>query len=227
MTELIKIIRNEQGSQAVSARELHECLEIATDFTDWCKRMFEYGFEENVDYSLLKIGERYAHNKVDYALTMEVAKHIAMIQRTDKGKQVRQYFIECERILKEKIATNYNLGAGRVIRELQEENAMLKYRLGEGPKPETVIITLPSMKGRIKNMETKDLIKTYFEAPKQGDKSGQYLSATEICRYLKEATGTQISLRSIGLAMWDLDFKQDNKMYKGVKKRGYYVDFKA
>lgn len=104
MQELIRIDRNEQGSEVVSARELYDFLGTKTEFSKWCNRMFEYGFEEGKDYSLVKIGERYAHNKTDYALTLDTAKEIAMLQRSEKGKQARQYFIECERIAKEKIS---------------------------------------------------------------------------------------------------------------------------
>ncbi len=97
MKDLIKITTNEQGSNVVSARELYDFLEVKTEFSKWCTRMFEYGFEENKDYSLVKIGERSAHNKIDYALTLDTSKEIAMVQRTEKGKQARQYFIDCEK----------------------------------------------------------------------------------------------------------------------------------
>lgn len=100
MQELIKITTDGQGSKVVSARELYEYLEVKTEFAKWCGRMFEYGFVENHDYSLVKIGERSFHNKIDYALTIDTAKEIAMLQRTEKGKQARQYFIECEKALK-------------------------------------------------------------------------------------------------------------------------------
>lgn len=106
MTELIKVNTNEQGSKVVSARELYDFLEVKTDFSKWCSRMFEYGFEENKDYSLVKIGERSAHNKIDYALTLDTSKEIAMIQRSKKGKQARQYFIECEKVVEQIKFTN-------------------------------------------------------------------------------------------------------------------------
>lgn len=99
MKELIKITE-QNGKQAVSARELHQFLEIGTDFTNWCKRMFEYGFVENIDYA--KIGESINQYviKYDYALTLDTAKEISMLQRSEKGKQARRYFIECEKKLK-------------------------------------------------------------------------------------------------------------------------------
>lgn len=108
MKELIKV-KNENGKQLVSARELHSFLEVKTDFSDWCKRMFEYGFEKDVDYSLLKIGEGSAHNKIDYALTLDTAKEISMLQRTDKGKEARRYFIEIE--------NKYKLGVNKYLKD--------------------------------------------------------------------------------------------------------------
>lgn len=92
MNELIKITETEFGKVS-SARDLHKALDVKTEFSKWCKRMFEYGFVENQDYTLVKIGEGNAHNKTDYAITIDTAKEIAMIQRTEKGKQVRQYYI--------------------------------------------------------------------------------------------------------------------------------------
>lgn len=106
MEQLITITE-QNNTQVASARELYVFLQVKTDFATWCKRMFEYGFEENKDYSLLskngiqnslpKNGERNAHNKIDYALTLDTAKEISMLQRTEKGKQARQYFIEVEK----------------------------------------------------------------------------------------------------------------------------------
>ncbi len=102
------LIRVEQreGEQVVSARELHDFLEVKTDFSKWCERMFEYGFVENQDYVKVSVknddnskGGR--SNLIDYALTLDCAKEIAMLQRTEKGKQARQYFLDCEKTLKE------------------------------------------------------------------------------------------------------------------------------
>jgi phage anti-repressor protein len=104
--ELIHITTDAQGAQVVSARELYSFLQIQTEFPKWCERMFEYGFTENQDFNLVKIDEvRSEGNRqvkrelIDYALTLSTAKEIAMLQRNDRGKQARQYFIECERKL--------------------------------------------------------------------------------------------------------------------------------
>jgi phage anti-repressor protein len=109
--ELIKVATNAEGKQVVSARELHEFLEAKTDVGLWTKRMLDYGFEENVDYVTLK-SENPINKQVttqDYVLTLNCAKEISMIQRTDKGKQARQYFIACENKLKEIALASYQI----------------------------------------------------------------------------------------------------------------------
>ena len=104
--ELIKIIERE-GRQLVSGRELHEFLEIKTKYKDWFPRMVEYGFEEEIDF--IKVAQKRATNNlknpvttvIDHAISIDMAKEISMIQRTEKGKIARQYFINCEKKLKE------------------------------------------------------------------------------------------------------------------------------
>lgn len=134
MESIIEITQNE-GISVVSARSLHNFLEVKSDFTDWCKRMFEYGFESGIDYSLLKIGERQAHNKIDYALTINAAKEISMLQRTDKGKEARLYFIECEKKLHNPVGQISRkdlalmvIAQEEAIEKLQAENNRLKPR---------------------------------------------------------------------------------------------------
>ncbi|MEG2707727.1 MAG: phage antirepressor KilAC domain-containing protein, partial [Vagococcus sp.] len=97
--ELIPVKENHNGQVVVSGRELHEFLEIATKYEDWFPRMIEYGFDELRDFHALKIenvvrGRVYF--KTDHALTISMAKEISMIQRNEKGKQARQYFIKVE-----------------------------------------------------------------------------------------------------------------------------------
>lgn len=104
--ELIKIIERE-GRQLVSGRELHEFLEIRTKYKDWFRRMVEYGFEEEIDF--IRVAQKRATNNlknpvttvIDHTISIDMAKEISMIQRTEKGKIARQYFINCEKKLKE------------------------------------------------------------------------------------------------------------------------------
>lgn len=101
MKELIKITEKE-GQQLVSARELHEFLEITERFSSWFERYCKYGFEENLDYTGCKVFNTLAKQELqDYAMTIDMAKEFSMLQRSEKGKQARQYFINCEKKLKE------------------------------------------------------------------------------------------------------------------------------
>lgn len=104
--ELIKITKDENGNSVVSGRELHDFLGVQTKYTQWFERMVSYGFTENVDF----IGFSQKREKptdgrptIDHALTLDMAKEISMIQRTEKGKQARQYFIEVEKEYKKQI----------------------------------------------------------------------------------------------------------------------------
>lgn len=99
MTEIIKIETLENGAQAVSARELYKFLEIKTAFKDWFPRMCEYGFTDQVDFCSFLSESTGGRPAQDYVITIDMAKEICMIQRSEKGKQARQYFIECERQL--------------------------------------------------------------------------------------------------------------------------------
>ena len=101
MQELIKVTADSKGEQVVSARDLYEFLQITERFSQWCQRMFTYGFMEGQDYIGCKIFNTLANQDViDYILTLDTAKEIAMLQRSDRGKQARQYFIECEKRLR-------------------------------------------------------------------------------------------------------------------------------
>jgi len=97
MNEIIKV-NYVTDRPTVSARELHEFLEVGTEFRHWFPRMTEYGFESNADYTPV-IFEHPQNNQptTDYQITVDMAKEISMLQRTDKGKEVRQYFIQLEK----------------------------------------------------------------------------------------------------------------------------------
>lgn len=95
MKSIIKL-QNENNRITVSARELHEFLEIDSNFTTWFKRMCEYGFEKEKDFIPFLEESNGGRPSTDYQLTIEMAKEISMIQRSAKGKQARQYFIKCE-----------------------------------------------------------------------------------------------------------------------------------
>lgn len=92
---------NNEVKQTVNARELHAFLEVGKDFSTWIKdRVDQFGFVENQDFVIFpEIGEKSGKGRPskEYALTLDMAKELSMVERNDKGKQARQYFIECER----------------------------------------------------------------------------------------------------------------------------------
>ena len=103
MNELFKVVYDNDRI-TLSARELHEFLEVGTQFKDWFPRMVEYGFNCGTDFNPLKNeqvrleGNREVKRELqDYQITLEMAKEIAMIQRSEKGKQARKYFIQLEK----------------------------------------------------------------------------------------------------------------------------------
>lgn len=98
MNEIISV-NYDSDRPTVSARELHEFLEVGARYNDWFPRMCEYGFTEGADYYsfLSKTSEHGGRPSTDAQLTIEMAKEICMLQRNDKGKQARQYFIQLEK----------------------------------------------------------------------------------------------------------------------------------
>jgi len=97
LNELINIKTNETGEPSVSGRELHEFLGVATPYDKWFPRMAEYGFTEGRDFSTYLSESTGGRPSTNHLLTIDMAKEIAMIQRTDRGKQARQYFIQVEK----------------------------------------------------------------------------------------------------------------------------------
>lgn len=104
MNELIPINMNDPERITVSARDLHEFLEVGADFRHWFPRMCEYGFEQGRDFNPVKFdrvqneGGRTVSRIVDDAqITIDMAKELCMLQRNEKGKQARQYFIQLEK----------------------------------------------------------------------------------------------------------------------------------
>ena len=105
---IVPIYEDTQERKLVNARELHEFLGSKQDFSDWIKaRLGKYCFVEGEDYLRHKIMEQVPHQggmrsveKIEYLLVIDVAKELAMVENNAKGRQVRKYFIECERRLK-------------------------------------------------------------------------------------------------------------------------------
>lgn len=101
MNELIRVQTNDEQEPIISARDLYEFLEVNSKYNDWFNRMTEYGFSEDIDFQAIAQKKVTAQGNettfIDHALKLDMAKEISMIQRNEKGKEARQYFISVER----------------------------------------------------------------------------------------------------------------------------------
>ena len=133
MNELIKVeLAGEKPT--VLGRDLHAALEVDTQYSKWFERMTEFGFAEDVDFLTVvknvyrEDGTIMPQTQNDHQLTLEMAKEICMLQRTDKGKECRQYFIELERRWNDPtcLMARALVAADKQIASLREINAKIK-----------------------------------------------------------------------------------------------------
>lgn len=153
MNELIPISDND-GKKAVNARELHVFLESKQKFTDWIKNRIEkYDLVENVDFvTASQIYETVngGHStRIEYALSIDAAKELSMVEGNEKGKQARRYFISCEKKLKDPAALSpaefllqqaqFMVEKERQIKALENKVAEIEQRTTTDLKRSTVV----------------------------------------------------------------------------------------
>lgn len=127
MNELITISTNENQEPIVSGRDLYKFLQVKAQYTNWFERMCEYGFVENVDFAVfnkfVKDDTAFGNQRkiIDHDIKLDMAKEICMLQRNEKGKQARQYFIQVEKDFNspEKIMARALLLADKKIHSLE------------------------------------------------------------------------------------------------------------
>lgn len=166
---LIKITENEKGEPTVSCRELYKFLEVTERYSNWFNRMLQYGFVENVDYLGCKVFNTQARQELqEHILKISMAKEIAMLQRNEKGKQIRQYFIEVEK--------RYNDPMYQMARSLQYANNIIEQNKIEINKLE------------LENKEQKEIIIEQKPKADYYDKvtsSKKAISMSEVAKLLK------------------------------------------
>lgn len=132
MEEIIKITEY-NGKRAVNARELHQFLESKYQFANWIQeRITKYGFVENQDYEVFKENLKNSNGgrpQTEYALSVDMAKELSMVENNEKGRLARKYFIECEKIARESMVASYQIKdpikrAERWIEEQKEKKAL-------------------------------------------------------------------------------------------------------
>ncbi|HHQ8783730.1 TPA: phage antirepressor KilAC domain-containing protein [Clostridioides difficile] len=133
---LIKVEVNENQEQILSARDLHEFLEVGSRYNDWFNRMIGYGFVENEDFISITQKKVTAQGNeteyIDHVIKLDMAKEIAMIQRNEKGKQARKYFLQIEKDWNspEKVMARALIVANKTIekksREIEEKDKVIQ-----------------------------------------------------------------------------------------------------
>lgn len=133
MNELIKINYETSDCPTVMGRELHKALEVKTAYKDWFPRMCEYGFTEGEDFSSFLSESTGGRPSTDHELTIPMAKEICMLQRTEKGKQFRQYFIKVEEAWNspEMVMGRALKLAEQKLDKIKSENFMLEAKIKE------------------------------------------------------------------------------------------------
>ena len=203
MNEIIKITTNENMEPVVSGRDLHEFLDVKTPYDKWFPRMTEYGFAEGTDFSTFLSESTGGRPATDHAIKLDMAKELAMIQRTDRGKQARQYFIQIEKEYNspEKIMARALVYAEQKIATLEVDNKVKDQQIAE-LKPKA----------------------TYYDLILQ---CPDLLSVTEIAKdYGMSAKGLNKKLNELGVqfkqsGIWFLYAKYQDKGYTQTKTQNY------
>lgn len=205
MNELITITTNEVGEPTVLGRDLHEFLGVTTRYNDWFPRMVEYGFTEGKDfYSFLsKTSETGGRPSTDHLLTIDMAKELAMIQRTERGKQARQYFIQVEKDYNspEKIMARALRIAEKELSTLKLENKVQAQQIAELQPKATyydLILQCPSL------LSVTEIAKDYG------------LSAKGLNKILHDN-----SIQYSRSGVWFLYAKYQDKGYTSTKTQNY------
>ena len=210
--ELIKITTNEKGTEIVSAKELYNLLEVKTAFKDWMPRMLEYGFEDGKDFSSFLSESTGGRKLKDYAITLDMAKEISMLQRSEKGKMIRKYFIEREKELQQ-IQAPKQLSREQILAqaflEIQNMNEELNMSLKQSN--EVIMLQAPKVEFYDKVMSSTSTYNTNLIAKELG------ISAITLNQRLKEL-GVQYKQGET----WVLTAKYQGKDYTKTKTHTFY-----
>ena len=219
MGELIKIEVNENQEIIVSGRELHKGLEVESRYNDWFKRMLKYGFEENLDYIAITQKKVTAQGNettyIDHVIKLDMAKEICMLQRNDKGREFRKYFIECEKRLKEQQLPQLTRKEELQLQLFSEDSLEVVNAHKELVKIEVEEATKPLL-GKIE--EDKPLVDFAETISKTSDS----ISIGDFAKLIKDEG---IKLGRNKLFEWLRDNKylmKDNKPYQKYIDNGYF-----
>ena len=209
MDELIRI-NYDSERPTVNGRDLHDALQIKTAYKDWFPRMCEYGFFEGTDFCSFLSESSGGRPAVNHQLTIDMAKQLCMIQRTEIGRKFRQYFIQVEEAWNSPEAV-----MARALQFANQQLALLKHQNME--LTDTIAVQnqqILEMKPKVSYYDVvlncKDLISTSVIAKDYGK------SAIWMNRYLHEK-GVQFKQSDI----WLLYQKYAQKGYTSTKTHSY------
>ena len=183
MEELIKISVNEEQEQVVSGRELHEFLEVKTQYSKWVERKVEkYNFIENMDFVLvsqksLTNNPRNPYTEItEHIMKLSMAKELAMLENNEKGKQARLYFIKCEEEYKKQkqymLPQTYIQALERLLESEKEKERL---RLENSQQKQQLIEYEPKVTYYDLVLKSPNLL-TITQIAKDYGKSGQWLN---------------------------------------------------
>ena len=184
MTQLIPLHSQTIDGNAVetvNARELHAFLEVQTRFNDWIKnRIEQYDFVENQDFTTVSKNLENGGRSIEYHTTLDMAKELSMVERNEKGKQARKYFIECEKKLKEQTATQPAQPIGEIEDKLRAIVFALEHTTLSDVAKETAIITTAETLTGVSIGHRPRIEQTTYSAKELGDVLG--ISANRVGR---------------------------------------------
>jgi len=229
MRELIKVQKNDDGSQVVDARELHEVLGVSREFSKWIKSNLTNSpfFEEGIDYILIaNNGEKKSNAQKDYALTLDTAKKLSMATSTEMGNKVKNYFLECEKKLS-RPRTALELAKEQVLlledleRTQKELDIAIKTKAEIGSKREATAMATASAQTRKAKLLEAEL-----------DKSMEYASIKRMqmlnhgikfnWRLLK-SNGIEMGIKPIDI--FDANYGTIKAYHREVWKETYNLEF--
>ena len=209
MDELIRI-NYDSERPTVNGRDLHDALQVKTAYKDWFPRMCEYGFSEGADFCSFLSESSGGRPAVNHQLTIDMAKQLCMIQRTDIGRKFRQYFIQVEEAWNspEAVMARALQFANQQLARLKQQNMELTDTIAV--QNQQILEMKPKVSYYDVVLNCKDLISTSAIAKDYGK------SAIWMNRYLHEK-GVQFKQGDI----WLLYQKYAQKGYTSTKTHSY------
>lgn len=233
MNELIPITEkaiNNESVQTVNARELHEYLEITTRFNDWVTaRISDYDFVENQDYITFTENLVKGRPRKDYYISLDMGKELSMVERNDKGRQARKYFIDCEKQLLQKtqqlvLPTAKDLALMVIQAEEEKERLLLENQ----QKAEIIEAQRPSVEFVERFVDGSKLYSLTEAAKVLGFKRKGFIECLTRDKYLYRTGGVLVPYETpkckklfdvkTGMSDWGRNFTQTKITAEGLNK---------